>query len=102
MIEQVSPPPQRIRQRRRRRRRSTVHPTIQRLTWLLAADEPWTSYRTCIDLLHSSEQSPEVKRVRQEMLAHPLVHGLIERVGQWRDVSFARFNHLPLHILSGR
>ncbi len=46
--------------------------------WLLASDEPWTRYRTLVDLLDLLEDNPDVQVARAEMVAHPLVKGLVE------------------------
>lgn len=51
--------------------------------WLLASDEPWTRYRTLLDLLGRTEDAPEVQTARREMLAHPFVKSLIEEAATW-------------------
>jgi hypothetical protein len=45
--------------------------------WLLESDEPWTHYRTLVDLLHRPEDDPEVCSARAEVLAHPQVQGMM-------------------------
>ncbi len=40
-----------------------------RFRWLLASEEPWTRYRTLVDLLGRSDA--KVAHERAEMLAHP-------------------------------
>jgi len=50
--------------------------------WLLA-DNPWTAYRTRLDLLGEPESAPEVQRTREEMFAHPLVQALVEELRAW-------------------
>ena len=47
--------------------------------WLLESDEPWTRYRTLVDLLDRPEDDAEVQAVRAEMLAHPQVQALVEQ-----------------------
>jgi hypothetical protein len=51
----------------------TTHP----IHWLLESDEPWTRYRTLIDLLDRPEDTPEVEAARVAMLAQPQVQELI-------------------------
>ena len=50
--------------------------------WLLAGD-PWTAYRTRLDLLGEPENAPEVQRTHAEMLAHPLVQALLTELRAW-------------------
>lgn len=53
---------------------------------LLEAEEPWVVYRTMVDLLDREETEPEVVRVKKEMLRHPLVQELIDKLRQWPGV----------------
>ena len=53
------------------------------IQWLLASDEPWTRYRTWVDLLDRPADDAEVQAARREMLAHPQVQALIEQVAGW-------------------
>lgn len=53
-----------------------------KIDWLLAS-EPYVRYRTYLDLLDLTEDNPEVIRARAEMLAHPLVKGLIAELQGW-------------------
>ncbi len=62
------------------------------IQWLLESDEPWTRYRTRVDLLDCSEDDPEVKSARREMLAHPQVCALIQETASWGDRAFERHN----------
>ncbi len=70
--------------------------------WLLASDEPWTRYRTLVDLLDLLEDNPDVQVARAEMVAHPLVKGLVETAVSWPG--YALKNHKdakhPLYALS--
>ena len=70
--------------------------------WLLACDEPWTRYRTRLDLLDQGAQSPEVLAVRAEMLAHPQIVDLIGHAGEWPGYGLKRHNDAkhPLYALS--
>ncbi len=52
------------------------------LPWLLESDEPWTRYRTLIDLLDRTEDDPEVQSAREEMLSYPLVLRIQKRIGK--------------------
>ena len=47
--------------------------TTDPIQWLLESDEPWTRYRTLIDLLDRPEDAPEVQAARAAMRAHPQV-----------------------------
>ena len=52
------------------------------LDWLLEGD-PWVVYRTRRDLLNEPEDAPAVAAARQQMLASPLVHGLLAELAAW-------------------
>lgn len=60
--------------------------------WLLESGEPWTRYRTMVDLLDRPEDDSEVRAARAEMLAHPLVQALIADTANWGDRAFKRHN----------
>ena len=47
------------------------------IKWLLESDEPWTRYRTLVDLLNRSEDDAGVQAARAEMVAHPQIQALI-------------------------
>ena len=72
------------------------------IDWLLASDEPWTRYRTLVDLLDRPADDAEVQAARQEMLAHPQVKGLIEKAADWPGFPLKRHNDAkhPLYALS--
>jgi len=74
----------------------------ERIDWLLASDEPWTQYRTMIDLLHEQDDAAEVQRVRTEMLRHPKVVGLVRAASRWPGQALRRHNDAthPLYALS--
>jgi hypothetical protein len=44
--------------------------------WLLVSGEPWTRYRTLVELLEQPENDLQVRAARAEMLAHPQVQVL--------------------------
>ena len=73
--------------------------TIQ---WLLISREPWTRYRTMVDLLNKSEDDPEVQQARTEMLNHPQVQALIEAANTWPGYALKRHNDAkhPIYKLS--
>ncbi len=60
--------------------------------WLLESDEPWTRYRTLLDLLGRPEDAPEVQAARAEMLAHPQVQAMMAETAIWGDRPFKRHN----------
>ncbi len=71
------------------------------LDWLLASDEPWTRYCTFLNLLGLPPDDADVCRARTEMLAHPLIAGLIADVRAWPGYPLARHNDAahPIHKL---
>ena len=62
------------------------------IQWLLKSDEPWTRYRTLVDLLDRPEDDPEVRAARAEMLAHPQVQALIAEAATWPGRPLKRHN----------
>ncbi len=72
------------------------------LSWLLESGEPWTRYRTRLDLEHRSTNDPDVARARAEMVSSAEVRGLIERAASWPGYALKRHNDAahPLYALS--
>jgi len=72
------------------------------IEWLLQADEPWTRYRTLVDLVDRPEDDPKVQSARAEMLAHPQVQSLVEQAAAWGDRPFKRHNDAsyPIYAFS--
>jgi hypothetical protein len=77
--------------------------------WLLASEEPWTRYRTLVDLLDRAEDNAEVQAVRAEMLSHPRVQRLIAELHSqsrpWPGPPLKRHNDAKhpfnkLHVLA--
>jgi hypothetical protein len=66
--------------------------TTELTQWLLESDEPWTHYRTLLDLLDRAEDDPEVQAARAEMLAHPQVQALITEAAIWPGYPLKRHN----------
>lgn len=62
------------------------------IRWLLDSGEPWTQYRTLLDLLDHAENDPAVQEARARMLAHPKVVALIEHAGEWGERTLKRHN----------
>ena len=73
-----------------------------RLDWLLASGEPWTRYRTLVDLIGEAEDSREVCKARQEMLDHPQFQELVEKAKTWPGYPLKRHNDArhPLYAIS--
>ena len=69
------------------------------LPWLLESSEPWTRYRTLVDLLDRPETDPQVQTARAEMLAHPQVQALIANAAAWPGRALQR-HHAAGHPLS--
>ncbi len=63
--------------------------TIQ---WLLESNEPWTRYRTLLDLLDRAPDDPDVQIARAEILAHPQVQALMAETATWGQTPFKRHN----------
>jgi len=76
--------------------------TSDPIKWLLQSDEPWTRYRTMVDLLHRPEDHPEVRAARAQMLAHPQVQELIAQAGTWPGPALKRHNDAshPIYTFS--
>ena len=72
------------------------------IRYLIDADEPWTRYRTRIDLLEMAEDAPEVLEDRKAMLEHPLVMELVEKSATWPGYPLKRHNDAkhPLHAMA--
>jgi hypothetical protein len=66
--------------------------TTNPIQWLLESEEPWTRYRTLVDLLDRPEDAPEVQTARAEMLAHPQVQDLITEAVAWPGYALRRHN----------
>jgi hypothetical protein len=66
--------------------------TTETTQWLLESDEPWTRYRTMVNLLDLPEGSPDVMSVRKEMIEHPQIQELIEAANTWPGYPLKRHN----------
>jgi len=79
-----------------------VHRMKDTVQWLLESDEPWTRYRTLIDLLERPDDDPDVQAARSEMVNHPLVRGLIDDAASWPGYALKRHNDAkhPIHTLA--
>ncbi|RPI30427.1 MAG: hypothetical protein EHM70_13890 [Chloroflexota bacterium] len=60
--------------------------------WLLDSPEPWTRYRTLVDLLGCPESSTEVLAARAAMLDHPRVQSLVAGLDGWPEGPIKRHN----------
>jgi len=76
--------------------------TADLIPWLLESEEPWTRYRTLLDLLDQPEDAPEVQVARAEMLAHPMVRAMIADTVALGDHPLKRHNDAshPIYKLS--
>lgn len=74
----------------------------EQIDWLLMSDEPWTRYRTLIDLVGRSEDDGEVVAARAEMVAHAQVRGLVETAVSWPGYALKRHNDArhPIYAFS--
>ena len=71
-------------------------------SWLLESDEPWTRFRTRLDLLDQDLNHPDVKKDRQEMVDDPQVQELIYKAASWPGGPLKRHNDAkhPLQTLT--
>ena len=76
--------------------------TTDAIAWLLECDEPWTRYRTLVDLLDRSEADADVHAAREAMLAHPQVQALVAAAADWPGYALKRHNDAahPIYALS--
>lgn len=72
------------------------------IDWLLSSEEPWTRYRTLVDLLGLPESDRDVKSAHQAMLDHPQILGLVEKAATWPGYPLKRHNDAkhPLYAIS--
>jgi hypothetical protein len=66
--------------------------TTDSTQWLLDSDEPWTRYRTLVDLLDCLEDDPEVQAARASMLAHPQIQTMMAETATWGERPLKRHN----------
>jgi hypothetical protein len=60
--------------------------------WLLNSGEPWTLYRTLVDLLDQPAEDPRVQAARTEMLAHPHLQAMMAEAATWPGYALKRHN----------
>lgn len=70
--------------------------------WLLDSEEPWTRYRTMVDLLGHSDNDSQVQDARKDMVTHPWIKGLIDEAKTWPGYPLKRHNDAkhPIYKLS--
>lgn len=71
------------------------------IDYLLNSNEPWTRYRTWIDLLDRSEDDPMTAAARNDMLMHSSVKKLLAEAQRWGEPTLKRHNDAshPIHVL---
>ena len=62
------------------------------IPWLLESDEPWTRYRTLVDLVGCSEDDARVQAARAEMVAHRQIQVLVTETAGWPGYTLKRHN----------
>jgi len=72
------------------------------ISWLLESDEPWTRYRTMVDLLERPEEDGQVQTARVDMLDHRQVRYLVAQAAAWPGYALKRHNDAkhPIYALS--
>ena len=85
----------------------TIDPTSEQAQsmvarWLSETEEPWTRYRTLVDLLDRPADHPLVLEARAAMLAHPQVRDLAAGLSAWGERPLKRHNDAshPIYKLS--
>jgi hypothetical protein len=70
--------------------------------WILAEGQPWARVIALRDLLGHAPGDSDLKAAQEEMLAHPLVVGLLAEVSAWPGRALKRHNDAahPLHKLA--
>jgi hypothetical protein len=68
----------------------------------MASDEPWTRYRTLVDLLDRPQEDAQVQATLGEMLAHRQIRALIAEASTWGDRPLKRHNDAghPIYAFS--
>ncbi len=76
--------------------------TTEQTQWLLDSPEPWTRYRTLMDLLERPQDDPDVQDACDDMLFHPQVQELIEIANSWPGYALKRHNDAkhPVYALT--
>jgi hypothetical protein len=69
---------------------------------LIESNEPWTRYRTLLDLERLPSGNDLVERARIDLVDHPLVRALIARASEWPGYPLRRHNDAghPIHAIS--
>jgi hypothetical protein len=69
---------------------------------MLESEEPWTRYRTLLDLEHLPPDTEAVQRARRDLIEHPQVRALIARAAEWPGYPLRRHNDAahPLYAVS--
>jgi len=62
------------------------------VNWLLSSPEPWTRYRTLVDLLDRPADDADVRAARAEMVADPQVQSLVAHAATWGSQPCTRHN----------
>ena len=72
------------------------------LEWLMSSSEPWTRYRTLVDLLDQAEEATEVQEARAQMLMHPQIRALVTEANTRGERPIKRHNDAghPIYKLS--
>lgn len=55
------------------------------LEWLLSSD-PWTEYRTRLDILEEDPDSELVRNARERMIQHPKVVSILDELNRWPGI----------------
>jgi len=81
-----------------------THLKADPIPWLLESN-PWTKYRTLVDLLELPADSPQVITMKQELLKNEKIRNLISETSDWFPETYTRHNdpkisHYKLRMLA--
>jgi hypothetical protein len=77
-------------------------PTAETVTWLCRSDEPWTRYRSLVDLGCRARDDAHLARARLDVIADGRVRALVARASNWPGYALKRHNDAahPIYALS--
>jgi hypothetical protein len=70
--------------------------------WLVESNEPWTRYRTLLDLERLPSENDQVGRAKLDLVEHPRVRALTARASEWPGYPLRRHNDAghPIYAIS--
>ncbi len=65
---------------------------VDAVDWMVESDEPWTRYRTLLDLAGRPADDPDMRAAREAMVAHPQIQALVQQAAMWPGGPLKRHN----------